>query len=301
MKKGLLLMALAMFLFACQKEEFAPDGNNLLLKSATVENFSPNCGASSFTLFAGKTINVGNLVVSNDDNYLKVEYLVKEGYSISEVHLWVGTDPGSVPKSSGKNAAPVPGQFPYKLKDAGEYVFYIPLSSLIQGDICGASLYIYAHAVVGDETAWSEGTPFGGPRWGWYSTYTVCCDDRQEQGDEYECTEETGFGGSLIGAGSAWWYVFDTNGAATQPIYAGQNLTDATVTISNGTLKIDLGSWELQDVDEPVKVQGYNTLPKKRPAAGLFTTYKGKDLEISVSGYRYYVIHLDLKKCVLKQ
>ncbi len=299
MKKGLLLLALALVFFACQKDEFAFDGNDFLLKSANVENFTPNCASSSFTLFAGQTINVGNLLVSNDDDYLKVEYQVNEGYQISEVHLWVGANPNDVPKSRGKNPSPVPGQFPYKLINAGKYVFYIPLNNLLGTDICSKQLYIYAHAVVGNETAWSEGTAFGGSRWGWFSTYTVCCDERIPQGDEYVCIDETGFGGSTAGGGSAWWFYFDTQGDSNQPIYAGQKMTDGTVTFANGTFTINLGSWELQDVVEPVKVQGYNTLPRSRPAAGQFKTYKGKDLVFSVNGWRFYVIHLDIKKCEL--
>jgi hypothetical protein len=115
--------------------------------------------------------------------------------------------------------------------------------------------------------------------------------------EELVCHDETGWGGSTAGAGRAWWYAFDTQGAPTQPIYAGQQLTDGTVTYDGTNLIIDLGSWTLQAVDEPVKVQGYNTLPTSRPAPGQFTTYKGTSLTVQGNNSRYYAIHLDMRHC----
>lgn len=112
---------------------------------------------------------------------------------------------------------------------------------------------------------------------------------------------ETGFGGDFEGDGNAWWYYFDTQGDVCQAIYAGQELIpDAEVCYDalTGKLTIDLGAdWVLQNVNEPVKVQGYNTLPDSRPAAGQFTTYKGTALCVQGNGSRYYVIHLDLLTC----
>jgi hypothetical protein len=123
------------------------------------------------------------------------------------------------------------------------------------------------------------------------------CANREEEPD-YQ--EETAYGGNFEGAGSAWWYYFDTQGQTSQPIYAGQQLTDGNVTYENGQLIIDLGSWSLQNVDEPVKIQGYHNgqLPTNRPVAGLFDTYKGNDLNIYVPAYRFYVVHLDVEKPV---
>jgi hypothetical protein len=109
-------------------------------------------------------------------------------------------------------------------------------------------------------------------------------------------TGETAWGGNYAGGGPAWWYYFDTQGPATQAIYAGQQLTDATITYQNGELIINLGSLSLQSVSEPVKIQGYgvNDLPESRPSPGLFSTYKGTNVTISVPPYQYYAIHLDV-------
>ncbi len=115
------------------------------------------------------------------------------------------------------------------------------------------------------------------------------------------CKGETAWGGDSEGSGAAWWYYFDTSGASTQAIYAGQKLTDGTVTYdndNNGVLYINLGSAMVLDSskDHPVKIQGYNTIPSSKPVPGQFTTYKGTSLTIENvgTGYNYYAIHLDV-------
>jgi hypothetical protein len=125
------------------------------------------------------------------------------------------------------------------------------------------------------------------------------CGDDGGSGDDDECKYkgETAYGGGTAGSGAAWWYYFDTQGPASQPIYAGQKLTGGTISYNSGTdvITINLNELQLQSVSEPVKVQGYNTLPSTRPASGLFTLYKGSNLTIQGNGSRYYVIHLDAK------
>lgn len=117
-----------------------------------------------------------------------------------------------------------------------------------------------------------------------------------EDPDDPTCyQEETAWGGDYDGDGPAWWFYFDTEGPATQEIYAGQNATNGEITFDGTKFIIDLGSWVLQPGGESVKIQGYDILPDFRPAAGLFTTYKGDDLEVPVDGtHRYYAIHLDV-------
>ncbi|HPB64574.1 MAG TPA: hypothetical protein PLD15_11460, partial [Mesotoga sp.] len=111
--------------------------------------------------------------------------------------------------------------------------------------------------------------------------------------------EETAWGGNYPGGGSSWWYYFDTNGPSVQDIYAGQNLIQgASVKYDKamGKLIITLGpNMRLQSVSDPVKVQGYSSIPSSRPEPGTFTTYKGTSLVISVPYYRYFAIHLDVE------
>ncbi len=116
--------------------------------------------------------------------------------------------------------------------------------------------------------------------------------------DTCEIRSETAFGGGTPGAGNAWWFYFD--GVDQQSLWAGQDEVIGTVELINGELVIDLNSgWNLQDVNEPVKIQGYNSsdLPTSRPPAGQFSTYKGKELTVAVNEFDYYVIHLDVEIC----
>ncbi|PZV86152.1 hypothetical protein CLV31_10247 [Algoriphagus aquaeductus] len=157
--------------------------------------------------------------------------------------------------------------------------------------------------VVGSVTYWAASLLFDGCESETRTPITLTledCGDDDGGGDDDPdtCGEETGYGGNSEGDGSAWWFYFDTQGPASQAIYAGQELTDGAVSYDSGTgmFTIDLGSWSLQDVSDPVKAQGYSTLPGSRPASGLFTLYKGSSLTFSGDGSRYYVIHLDLTK-----
>ena len=119
--------------------------------------------------------------------------------------------------------------------------------------------------------------------------------------------EETAFGGDTavnVNSPGAWWYYFDTSGSAAQTIWAGQTIDVGTVTVSepdegNVTIEINLDSgWELQAGSETVKIQGYaqGELPGSRPAAGLFTDYKGTSLTVTVPENDIYVIHLDVQE-----
>jgi VCBS repeat-containing protein len=133
---------------------------------------------------------------------------------------------------------------------------------------------------------------------------TLTLKDCTNGGNEFFCQgEQTAYGGSNgkdVDQNGAWWYYFDTQGDAVQPIYAGQKLTNGTVTYDKvaDKITIDLGDWSLQIGDETVKVLGYNTLPVSRPpnggGPGSARFYAGTGLEIQGNGSRYYVIHLDV-------
>jgi hypothetical protein len=120
---------------------------------------------------------------------------------------------------------------------------------------------------------------------------------------EQECNwqEETAFGGGIAGAGNAWWFALDASTSGTYPIYAGQQAVQGASVVYNATtdeISIVLGSeMQLQNVSEPVKVEGYDQLPSERPAAGLFQLYKGSDLTVQGNGSAYYVVHLDVEVC----
>jgi len=160
----------------------------------------------------------------------------------------------------------------------------------------------YQECTTYSETAWGAGDRFVEQgNWATYITYTVEC---EEPTPPQQCTTDTAFGGNTPGGGSAWWYYFDPSKGSTQTIWAGQSKEAGDVTVSgcsDGKVTITItltDGWELQDVKEPVKIQGYSKLPNKRPSAGQFTAYKGKDLsDITVDCSKYYVIQLDVKYC----
>ena len=159
----------------------------------------------------------------------------------------------------------------------------------------GANVYYYNNGETSDSGLAAPVNPSGSAPA--FSNLTFCynlvrCCDWQE---------ETAFGGATAGAGNAWWHAIDASLSRTYPICAGQNaVPDATVTYDATTdvITINLGNnMQLQNVREPVKVQGYNTLPTSRPAAVLFTLYKGSNLTVQGNNSNYYVVHLDVEVC----
>jgi hypothetical protein len=316
---GLWSLVLALLATSCSltenvdlNEEFAFPEKVSFIKGSPYGNVNSRivisqpeaCGISFKTdLIAGQNINVGEVEVYNDKTtvYITASTTVGSNWYITQSHLKIGSTAASL--GIGKN--PAPGQFPYKMT-------HNPALQIVTYEFDIASLpstfYFAFHAVVvridentglvlQGETAWGYGPKFVTKgNWATYSgPYTVqeCVEDGILEVNDCYGTE-TGWAGTTAGSGNAWWFYFDTTGPATQMIYAGQKATDGTITYANGLLTINLGSMKLQNVNEPVKIQGYNILPTSRPSAGLFTTYKGNLLTISVAPANYFAIHLDV-------
>lgn len=115
--------------------------------------------AYEYPLYAGQNTLVGNVNVTDDGEYLHVDYTLEGDWELAETHLYVGkTDP--------KLLTTAPGQFPYY----GESSFVIPLSEIyaykmglnnkgkptgkivvdssIEPGVFEGEIYIAAHAVV---------------------------------------------------------------------------------------------------------------------------------------------------------
>ena len=133
------------------------------------------------------------------------------------------------------------------------------------------------------------------------SNLTICYNLIACDQEECDWQEETALGGGIAGGGNTWWFALDASASGTYPIYAGQQaVPGASVVYDAATdqITIILGDeLQLQDVSEPVKVEGYDQLPAERPAAGLFELYKGTNLTIQGNSSAYYVIHLDVEVC----
>jgi microcompartment protein CcmK/EutM len=188
------------------------------------------------------------------------------------------------------------------------------MAVIVKGS-AAANVYYYEGGVTSDSGLASPVNSSGGSAG--LSNLTFCFNLVPCEDTPVECSEETAFGGDMAGAGSGWWFAYDTEEGGQQTIYAGQKAVDgAYVAVVDGVLTIELGAnMKLQDVtcetktnkkgvtttscnEEQVKVQAYDMLPSSRPAAGQFTTYKGRDLsDINVGSARYVVIHLDVEVC----
>lgn len=139
---------------------------------------SPYCGETTYTLWAGQTIDAGTLTVANDETNLYVTYTTTGVFGT--LHLWVGTDMTLLPKNS--QGTPVPGRFPYSVDASGltSYTFTIPLTSISFYNTCGDVINVVAHAEVsingGNETAFGgDITGTGTNRWYYYAAYTTAC------------------------------------------------------------------------------------------------------------------------------
>ena len=114
---------------------------------------------SSILKASKKSYNAGSVEYKIEDGNLIVTYVPAEGVTISEVHLWVGTDIEQMPSAG--NGAPKNGHFPYT-----NITETIPLES-IEGYTSGSPIIIVAHAVVqGSKTATfsKEETAYAGDR-----------------------------------------------------------------------------------------------------------------------------------------
>jgi hypothetical protein len=115
-----------------------------------------------------------------------------------------------------------------------------------------------------NETAWADGDSYGGGNWATYTEYV-------------EDATVTLYAGQSNNAGSVHFSAADEFGFIT-----------ITITLANG--------WEFQDVNETVKIQGYNSAPSGNPAPGNFINKCNSCTSIKVPATNYYGIHLDVRK-----
>lgn len=187
------------------------------------KGISDTCNSKTYTLLAGKTTNVGNVVVSNDLNFVYVTYNTTGGWELSEVHLYaLDNEPAE---------RLTPGQAPFKSGDLPKgtttYTFIIPLSDTL---LCGSSIWLQAHAAVGSETAYG-GTIVPKPEEGsWYGNifYTIeCCEKPEEEckisasgvATDVKCYgTSTGAINLTVSDGTAPFSFLWSNGAATEDL-----------------------------------------------------------------------------------
>ena len=192
------------------------------------------------TLLAGQTIDVGNVSVWNDTDYLWVKMSIDApDWRMTETHLAVATSLAAIPQTGSGN--PKVGKFPYKMEyDPAdvEKIYLIPLNSWTPG----TTLYIAAHAVVVQfdefcqviqkETAWACGLPFPGRSWATYFTYRVQPDGNATAGSTAEWVEDTNDIPTKTGD---HYYHLETNGST-----AGDSRATIQFELSDGITLADI-------------------------------------------------------------
>jgi len=193
-------------------------------------------------LFAGQTIDAGNVSVWNDSENLYVKYETSNGWMLKETHLSVKAALSEIPQTSGKKPVAIPGKFDYKniyMPSVSEDTYVISLEEL--GFAYNQMIYISAHAVVEKqledgtiqtETGWAAGTKFGGS-WGTYFTYTIQKPVIVEDEEKHTYTSvgsAWGVGTKISNQGNGTYFVFDN--------FA----TDKTVVLGLGKNYINVGN-----------------------------------------------------------
>jgi Ca-activated chloride channel family protein len=113
-------------------------------------------------------IDVGDVIIWNDEDFLYITYETTDDWYITETHLHVAASLEDIPQT--KKGNPIPGHFDYKdyhHPSVQTYMYAIPWTWEP-----GTTLYIAAHAVVSfGETAWGDGVDFDGNNWATYIMY----------------------------------------------------------------------------------------------------------------------------------
>ncbi|MCM1566038.1 MAG: hypothetical protein NC238_08855 [Dehalobacter sp.] len=258
-------------------------------------------------LMAGQFHEAGNVYVVNTPEKLYVGYITSGDWKMQAVHLYVGTCDGVPVNMQGD---PDPEQFPHKVEFTSLQNFYyveIPLDMLPEGCLCVSAQAEVVKVVNGEmvqsETAFGEGEKVGS---NWFMKFEYCpaiCEDEPPVEVCYQDETAWAAGTRYVSKGS--WATYTPYVASTPvPVYAGQNYPVGTVTFSevvDGKVTIILSALDgarLQDIADPVKIQGYETAPGGNPSPGQFTTYKGSEASITVDAYAFYGIHLDVQRVV---
>lgn len=310
MKKLLLLPFIALTFVSCKKENIDPlsstNGTNLQ-KSGMI-----HCGDAKITeIKAGQHHTAGSLSISNDQDSVYLIINMTGGWTFNKAHVAIG----SCDAKPFSPAKPAPGQFPYHYNaNQATYARYaFPLSQFSGTPCLCYAVHLEARKVengqvVQSETAWGEGPRFAANgNWSMYNTYCIQECTVSTPNPTTDClVNETAwaFGTRFNQNQGQWgWYLNYNNSEQTYNIYAGQHYLAAQAHFSapvNNQVTITITmmpGYNLQDVNQSVKISGTDTAPSGNQAPGQFP-YRGNNLVITVPVFRYYLIHLDaLRPC----
>lgn len=309
MKKLITLSMLICMLSACDKSDYAERVDTKPTTRSGVMDLTL-CGETTTTRFmAGQHYEAGQVTVGNDDEFIYIIVNTQDEWVMKKIHIFAGIEN----KFASLKNPTAPGQYPYKESFkpyTTNYTLMIPKS-----DIEEKCFIIAVHAEVvkidesgreyGGETAWGEGSRIKeqGP---WAMKFEYCMQECEEEQPPHEIKyqEETAWGNGIKYGGN--WAMY-TPYQTTEPIklIAGNPKNKETVAgwitfseVINGKVTISIemiNGWELQPINESVKIEGSDKNLSGNPAPGQFP-YKGQSLVIEVDEYAYYGIHLDVRK-----
>jgi hypothetical protein len=150
----------------------------LLILSTFITLITVTSAATGYPLYAGQTILVGEVLVSDDGVNVYVEYDLDGPWVLTEVHCHVAASLAGIPQTGSGN--PKVGHFDCKSEDPlpDEHVCTLPIPT---GKGSGDWIAIAAHAVVEnscgqEETAWAftcDQWSFPGRSWATYIMYQI--------------------------------------------------------------------------------------------------------------------------------
>ncbi len=285
---------------------------NKLLSTAIILGISCNpnillsqeCEPAVYTLWGGQHINVGTVMVFNDDETLYVQYDTMDGWLLTSAHLYV--------MESEPNSRLIPGRAPHKsgnITQTNTYTFEVPLGEDLNFCDEDVSLWLQAKADVVkiNSSGRLQGeSAYGGtidrPRRGaWYGNieYLLCCDDGDTEVIEAfswvldECWSE---GKRYVEQGSNWASYTEYDPGKKVTLFAKETLEAGTVEFSEVTVNpgamdtIDITihlnkEWRFAErfdddgIETPdtfnIRVQGYSEPPVGEPDPTKFSLGAG--------------------------
>lgn len=310
-----LILALGFSFTSCEKSDEIADGKAILKStSAVVVNA---CGSETFPLWAGQSIDAGNVIVQNSDEFIYVTINTTGDWLFQLSHLHIATSLSGIPAN--KQGIPVPGKFAYAAShDPKVSTFTYAIPNTFDE---GKELFIAVHVevvklnelneVIQGETAFGGNLKGSTSRWWYYLKYTVKkCEIDDEPKPCYK--EETAWAGEET-FGQPWYsyIVLDENQNASQWLWAGQHYNVGVVTVapkagdaSKLVVKVELtGGSILQEGKDNFYIQGYKDAPEARPNSGHMsfktiatgTAFEG---EISSADVYFVAVHVNVLRPV---
>lgn len=258
------IVAFALVITSCTKEtdelfqvETSGQSNVPGLKSVTTSS-----GGNSVILYAGQTINVGDILFNDidtdgdgQDDVLEVTYSLKNGWQLNELHFFIGSSLVQMPAN--KSGNPVVGQFPYSfqnLNGAASKSFQVPFSAINYTCEAEGIYFIAAHASVRlpvgagfqTESAWGDGQRLvQRGNWAMYFNIDINCDLPGNPGDgilntetafAYNASTATTF--TSLGFNGRWGWTNGPLSAGTHTftLYAGAGNNDLSKGVNVGTV-----------------------------------------------------------------